>query len=218
MDNNLIKRILTSAILIGLLIFFVFNNQYTWLFSLIIVSLFCWVEFINLFKKILKKNFNLRDIYIALSFGYLSLFIICSLILYNLGFAFFILSVCIFSDIGGYIVGNIVGGKKLTKISPNKTISGSLGSLLFCLTPTLLLFLDLVHLNYSNYLILIILSLLTSVVCQVGDLTISLIKRKAKVKDTGYFLPGHGGFLDRVDGMIFALPASTILLLIINLL
>jgi len=217
MKKNLIKRILTSAILIGLLIFFVFNNQYTWLFSLIIVSLFCWLEFISLFKKILKNKYNLRDIFIALSFGYLSLFIICSLILYNLGFAIFILSVCIFSDIGGYVVGNIVGGKKLTKISPNKTISGSIGSLLFCLIPTLLFFLDLVYLNYSNFLTLIILSLLTSVVCQAGDLTISLIKRKAKVKDTGYFLPGHGGFLDRVDGIIFALPASSILLLIIYL-
>jgi len=135
-----------------------------------------------------------------------------------LGFAFFILSVCVFSDIGGYTVGNIVGGKKLTKISPNKTISGSIGSFLFCLIPTLFIFLDLINFNYSNYLTLIILSLLTSVVCQVGDLTISLIKRKAKVKDTGSFLPGHGGFLDRVDGIIFALPASTILLLIINLL
>ena len=218
MKKNLLKRILTSIILIGLLIFFVFNNQFTWLFSLIIVSLLCWVEFINLIKKILKKNINLRDIFIALAFGYLSLFIISSQILYNLGFAFFILSVCIFSDIGGYIIGNIIGGKKLSKISPNKTISGSIGSFLFCLIPTLILFLDLSYLSNTKYLTLIILSLLTSAVSQAGDLTISLIKRKAKVKDTGYFLPGHGGFLDRVDGIIFALPASTILLLIINLL
>ena len=139
------------------------------------------------------------------------------MILYNLRFAFYILSVFIFSDIGGYIIGNIVGGKKLTKISPNKTISGSIGSFLFCLIPILFIFIDLINFNYSNYLTLIILSLLTSAVCQGGDLTISLIKRKAKVKDTGQFLPGHGGFLDRVDGIIFALPASTILLLIINL-
>ena len=215
MKKNLIKRIITSAILIGLLVFFVFNNQFTWLFSLIFVSLFCWVEFINLTNRILKNNYLFRDILIILAFGYLSLFIILSQILYNIGFALFILSVCIFSDIGGYIVGNIVGGKKLTKISPNKTISGSIGSLLFSLIPTLVLFLDLTHLNYTKYLTLIILSLLTSVFCQAGDLAISLLKRKAKLKDTGSFLPGHGGFLDRVDGIIFALPVSTILLLII---
>tara|TARA_Y100000590_G_scaffold26555_1_gene29881 strand:+ start:2858 stop:3505 length:648 start_codon:yes stop_codon:yes gene_type:complete len=212
MSKNLIKRILTSAVLIGLLIFFVFNNQYTWLFSLIIVSLLCWVEFINLFKKILKKNINLRDIFIALAFGYLSLFIICSLILYNLGFAVFALSVCIFSDIGGYVIGKIIGGKKLTKISPNKTVSGSVGSFIFSLIPFLILYLGFEQFINTKFLILIIFSLLISLVSQLGDLFISLLKRKAKVKDTGYFLPGHGGLLDRVDGIIFALPFTTILL------
>ena len=210
MSKNLIKRILTSAVLIGLLIFFVFNNQYTWLFSLIIVSLLCWVEFINLFKKILKKNFNLRDIYIALSFGYLSLFIICSLILYNLGFAFFILSVCIFSDIGGYIVGNIVGGKKLTKISPNKTYSGMFGSFFLSIISANIFFTNLHYFGITGPIDIsvemFILVILISLTSQIGDLIISYFKRLSKVKNTGKIIPGHGGLLDRIDGMIFAFP------------
>ena len=214
MSKNLIKRILTSAVLIGLLIFFVFNNQYTWLFSLIIVSLFCWVEFINLFKKILKKNINLRDIFIALAFGYLSLFIICSLILYNLGFAFFILSVCIFSDIGGYIIGNIVGGKKLTKISPNKTISGSIGSFIFSLFP---LTIFITYYEKVEFISFLLFTLFLCLISQCGDLFISFFKRKAKVKDTSNILPGHGGLLDRIDGIIFVVPLSFIFLNIINL-
>ena len=116
----------------------------------------------------------------------------------------FILSICILSDIGGYIVGKSIGGKKLTKISPNKTISGSIGSFLFSLLP--LMFIDEIFVKVEFINIIWILTI--SLTCQLGDLFISYLKRLAKVKDTGSFLPGHGGILDRIDGIVFGVPAS----------
>ncbi len=126
---------------------------------------------------------------------------------YNLGpvFVIYILLICIFSDIGGYVIGKAIGGKKLTKISPNKTISGSAGSFCFSIVP-LLLFYNFDQSKYSYSFNNFLLCLEISLVCQLGDIFISYIKRKAKVKDTGNFLPGHGGLLDRIDGIIFAMP------------
>ena len=123
----------------------------------------------------------------------------------------FVLGVCIFSDVGGYIIGKSIGGKKLTKISPNKTISGSLGSFLFSLFPLgiVLIFFDTI--KYAEKYILV--CLFVSLSCQLGDLIISYFKRLAKVKDTGKILPGHGGMLDRIDGVIFAIPTTIFIIL-----
>ena len=110
---------------------------------------------------------------------------------------------CIASDIGGFIFGKIFKGPKLTKISPNKTISGSLGSFIFsCITIALIFY---YYTENTNINILII-GLITSLFCQLGDLFFSFLKRKAKIKDTGNFLPGHGGALDRVDGIFLGIP------------
>ena len=119
-------------------------------------------------------------------------------------FFLYVLSVCICSDIGGYIIGRTIGGKKLTKISPNKTISGSIGSFCFSILP-LLFFHNFVPSKYLYLTNNFLLCLEISLVCQLGDLFVSYLKRKAKVKDTGRILPGHGGMLDRVDGIIFAI-------------
>ena len=119
-------------------------------------------------------------------------------------FLIFILSVCVGSDIGGYVFGKLIGGKKLIKISPNKTISGSVGSFTFSLLP---LFLFNFQLSLKN----IFFCLIVSLSCQLGDLIISYFKRLNKIKDTGSILPGHGGLLDRLDGIIFALPTVYIL-------
>jgi phosphatidate cytidylyltransferase len=117
----------------------------------------------------------------------------------------FLISICIFSDIGGLIFGKLFKGKKLTKISPNKTISGSIGS--FVLSLFLVpIFYFLLQNEFNNPSDLIILAILVSFFCQLGDLFISFLKRKAKVKDTGNLLPGHGGVLDRIDGILFAVP------------
>jgi len=129
-------------------------------------------------------------------------------------FFLYVISICFFTDIGGYLFGKILGGKKLTKISPNKTISGTIGSFITCILP-LLIFLNLGYLDLKFSLINIIFCLLVSLISQLGDLFISYLKRKAKIKDTGKILPGHGGVLDRVDGIIFAVPFSYFLLKLI---
>jgi len=113
---------------------------------------------------------------------------------------------------GGLAVGKFFKGKKLTKISPNKTISGSIGSFIFSLFLIPLFYIELME---YNFLKLTLITLLISLITQLGDLFISYLKRKAKVKDTSDILPGHGGFLDRVDGIIFAIPIGILLFNII---
>ncbi len=147
-------------------------------------------------------------IYMFFIFGF------CAFEIYKLqgpSFFLFIVSICFSTDIGGYVFGKIIGGKKLTKISPNKTISGSLGSFLFSIIP-LIIFSNVSGFQLEISLSNMIFCLLISLVCQLGDLFISYFKRKTKIKDTGELLPGHGGILDRVDGMIFAIPFSYFLI------
>ena len=122
----------------------------------------------------------------------------------------YLFSICIFSDIGGLLFGKIFKGKKLTKISPNKTISGSIGSFMLSL-----LLVPIFYFLLNDQLIIlsdiILITIFVSLSCQLGDLFVSYLKRKAKVKDTGDILPGHGGLLDRIDGMLLAIPLGVII-------
>ena len=121
----------------------------------------------------------------------------------------FVITVCIFSDIGGFVFGKIFKGKKLTKISPNKTFAGMYGSFILTIIFTIIYC---HYLNIDNLKIYIINCLLISLVCQLGDLFVSYLKRRSNVKDTGNILPGHGGILDRIDGILFALPFGILLM------
>ena len=211
MFKELIKRIVTSIIILTLFIFCLFHSNLSWLILLVIVSFLCLFEFICLIKKIWKNNLYFFLICLV-SFIYLTFFTFISWILKIYGNEYvviFILSICIFSDIGGYIIGKSLGGKKLTKISPNKTISGSLGSFIFSLLP-LIYFQKII----ADFNIAILFCFIISFLCQLGDLFISYFKRKAKVKDTGNVLPGHGGILDRIDGIIFAVPVTSIFIIL----
>ena len=204
--NNLQKRIITSAVLIGIVLGCLSINNYTWLLLLTIVSLISLIEIFNLSKKIWKDKLILF-IFTTISFIYLLFFTVTTFrakVWLEAEGILFILSVCVLSDIGGYIIGKSIGGRKLTKISPNKTISGSIGSFLFSLLP--LIFISEKYIKVE--LITIVWILTISLTCQLGDLFISYLKRLAKVKDTGSFLPGHGGILDRIDGIVFGVPAS----------
>ena len=124
-----------------------------------------------------------------------------------------ILMICISTDIGGYTFGKIIGGKTFTKISPKKTYSGIAGSFIFSYVVATIF-----KIFFGNYLEIkmnfLLLILVISTVSQLGDLTISFLKRKANVKDTGSILPGHGGILDRIDGILFALPFGILLIFI----
>ena len=212
MTNELKKRFITASILLTIVLNCLFINKYTWLFLLIIVSILCWLEFFNLTKKIKKKLFS-KNILNTISIIFLLLFINSAYWIneyYGNEIVLFLLLVCIFSDRGGYVVGKSIGGKKLTKISPNKTISGSIGSILFSLFPLgifdiLYKVTDIEYYNLSNESYLLFTCITLSIICQIGDLVISYFKRLAKAKDTGKILPGHGGILDRIDGIIFAI-------------
>ena len=214
MISELKKRIITSIVLIGIFLFCYFIHAYFFYALIVIVSLISWIELNNIFKKIKLKK-SLKNINVFLSFIYLSFFafIVCYSYYEKISLIF-ILLVCIFSDIGGYIIGKTIGGKKLTKISPKKTISGSIGSLFFSIIP---LFILNIYDNdeYPIKIFIFLLCLLISLACQIGDLFISYFKRKAKVKDTGNILPGHGGLLDRIDGIILAVPVGIVGLIII---
>ena len=209
MKKELKKRIITSILLFLLVIFCVFINWPIYILFIIIVSGIALSEIGNLIWLVEKFASTKNWIpFRLISFFYIFfMFLPMAGSFYALGqvFIIYILLICIFSDIGGYIIGKTIGGKKLTKISPKKTISGSIGSFCFSIVPLLLFYnFDQSEYSYSfnNYLLCLEISL----VCQLGDIFISYIKRKAKVKNTGNFLPGHGGLLDRIDGIIFVIP------------
>ncbi len=210
--SNLSKRFATSVLLL-LILYFAIINQIVLSILLIIVSFFVLVELFNLNRKIFNKKNILFVIVYLISIIYLSLFFtqIYFFIVFDLNnklLFLYLLLVCIATDLGGYICGKIFQGRKLTKISPNKTYSGLIGSYLFSLTVFIFFYF------YFNFALnFIILTLIVSTISQLGDLFISSLKRMAKVKDTGKVLPGHGGILDRIDGIIFALPIGINLLI-----
>ena len=218
MTKELKKRIFTSIVLLTIVLNCLYINNHSWLILLLVVSFLCCIEFFNIIKKI-RINSNLKGILNISCIALLLLFMHSAYTIKTTGGSktiLFLLLVCIFSDIGGYFIGKMIGGKKLTKISPNKTISGSIGSFLFSLFPLgiFIILYEITKLDYFNLSStpyyensIIILCLLLSLICQMGDLFISYFKRMAKVKDTGKILPGHGGILDRIDGIIFAIPA-----------
>ena len=206
--SNLNKRILTSIPLLILLTCTIYNNIIL-VFSLYVISAILIYEFLNILKNIFKRNKKNLFIFLNLFILYICLF--ASQIYFFLSSEFdnkqnvflFILSICIFTDIGGYIFGKIFKGKKLTSISPNKTYAGMIGSFI-CSLIICMLFIIYFHFSIN----LIIFTFLISLVSQSGDLFVSYLKRKANIKDTGKFLPGHGGLLDRLDGIIFAVPVG----------
>ena len=130
------------------------------------------------------------------------------------------MTICIFTDLGGYIFGKIFKGPKLSKISPNKTQSGMIGGFVLSLISSSIFVLQYTYDIYvdknliENDLKFVILILLISGMSQVGDLIISYFKRSSKIKNTGNIIPGHGGLLDRIDGMIFVFPFVYLITLI----
>ena len=227
MTKELQKRIITSAILLSLLIIINFSKLFG--VGIFIAILFICIEFSEILSKLVGPGLVKHNRYssyperLNLKYLFLQILAIFYVLIIFGGSSFeihgrtgspvvflFVISICFFSDIGGYVIGRTIGGKKLTKISPNKTVSGSIGSFLFSILP-LLLFYNFDQYEYSFSINNILFCLLISLVCQLGDLFISYLKRKAKIKDTGFILPGHGGLLDRVDGIIFAVPFAYLL-------
>ena len=214
--SELNKRLITSFFL-TITILVSFSNIIFLYVIIFLINVLVIDEFFKMIKKIHIKKISkfLTMIIILIYMLYFSLVVVYFI---NQSFelnkfkVLFLLMICISSDIGGYTFGKIIGGKKLTKISPKKTYSGLVGSLVLSVIFGYLFYIsstDLILINLNIFLFIILISILS----QAGDLLISYFKRKAKVKDTGSFLPGHGGVLDRIDGILLALPIG---ILIIN--
>ena len=219
-SKELQKRILSSIILIPISIFFIFQESMFFIFFLSLVFLATVYEWLKMSKNINTKMLGIICLLFSFYFSYL--------LRTENGFEFFlfVILISILTDIGGYIFGKTFKGPKLTKISPKKTYAGLLGSFVLSII-AVLVYVKYINLGQAAYteikylllennlenlnLYFLILILFISLISQIGDLVISYFKRSAKVKDTGNLLPGHGGLLDRVDGIIFAMPASYML-------
>ena len=209
MNKELGQRFLSSLILITIVTIIVMEGGI--IFNLFLV--FCFFltifEWHNMSKKFI---YHIPGIFFLI-LSYFSIYYLTNKLNDNYSYFLFILLICISTDLGGYIVGKIIKGPKLSKISPKKTYSGTLGSFLFAIIFAYF------YLENSIYVSLEILIFVISIsaVSQIGDLVISYFKRASKIKDTGKLIPGHGGILDRIDGMIFAFPFALIILLTYNI-
>ena len=216
MIKELNLRIFTSVALI-ILLALMLKYSVVLISTLLLIFVVSWLEFNNILENIYKKNTNMFFKNLSKFFIFIYLLFFMKVIVdeflqnhpnisWNL---IFIISICILSDIGGFIFGKFFKGKKLTKISPNKTYSGMIGSfilsIIFCVIYSYTI-------SFVDFKTIFLLTILISFICQIGDLFISFLKRKAKIKDTGDILPGHGGVLDRIDGILFALPSGIILI------
>ena len=209
MNQELIKRILSSIVLIPVALFFVIKGSF--LFIFFISTCFCIIlyEWHMMRKK--KSYYFLGFLFLIFSF----------VTIYELRFANYIIGndymwiliiliVCVSTDVGGYIFGKIFKGPKLTKLSPNKTYAGMFGGYILSL---ITLFFSFQYFKLELSIEWLFFTLLISSVSQLGDIIISYFKRLSKIKDTGKIIPGHGGLLDRVDGMIFAFPFAYIIII-----
>ena len=222
-NTELKKRILSSLFLIPITIFFIFQNNFFFIFFLSIIFLVSSYEWIKMNKKDLIKIVGIYYLFFAFSMAY---FLRDK---FSLGIFILILIICIFTDLGGYILGKIFKGPKLIKISPKKTYSGSLGGFVLSII-SVIIYIKYTTIGKATYFNLLILTnnnlvidkmfflfiLFISLVSQIGDLIISYFKRLEKVKNTGKLLPGHGGLLDRIDGIIFAIPISYLLIIFLK--
>ena len=203
MTQELFKRFVSSIFLIPLSLFFIFKGATAFILFLTVLFFISSSEWINMNKKLSYKVFGIN--FLILSF-------IATHLLRNEDLEVFlsIIIICVSTDLGGYIFGKIFKGPKLTKISPNKTYSGMIGGYLLSIIILNKFYTDSYFFQNSiqvgsNFLLFI---LSVSTISQIGDIIISYFKRIAKIKNTGKLIPGHGGLLDRIDGMIFSFPFS----------
>ena len=209
MNKELRQRFLSSLVLISIVGIIVIAGGV--IFNLFL--LFCFFltifEWHNMSKKFI---YHVPGIFF-LSLSYFSIYYLTNQLNDNFSYFLFILLICISTDIGGYIVGTIIKGPKLSKLSPKKTYSGSLGSFLFSIVFAYFYLDNSIYVSLEIFIFVITISAIS----QIGDLVISYFKRASKIKDTGKLIPGHGGILDRIDGMIFAFPFALIILLTYNI-
>lgn len=212
MKSELSKRLMSSMVLIPVVFYCIMSGSYYFNFLIITSFLISVFEWNSMNKRKLYSTIGLIFLFIS----YLTIFLIRN----NFGeqslyFFLVITLTCVSTDLGGYIFGKIFGGPKLTKLSPKKTYSGMIGAFVFSIVVLILFnkynFISDYYSNKTNINFIFVILIISSV-SQIGDIIVSYFKRKAKIKHTGRIIPGHGGLLDRTDGMIFAFPISYLLL------
>ena len=203
MSQEITKRILSSIIILAIALFFIIKGSFFYIFFL---SVFFFITSFEWYKMTKNKNYFLLGL-IFLILSFLLAFLLRNIFLNDF---ILVILICISTDIGGFVFGKLFKGPKLTKISPNKTYSGMIGSFFLSIISALL-YTNYYDLVYWTDNVLLIFVILISSISQIGDLTVSYFKRKSKIKNTGKILPGHGGLLDRIDGMLFAIPFAFIL-------
>jgi phosphatidate cytidylyltransferase len=208
MNKEFIKRIISSIFLIPISLFFIIKGSYMFNIFLLICFLISAFEWHTMSKRNLHNIFGL----FFLSFSFFTIFKLRNDFSADYTYVLFVLLICVSTDIGGYIFGRTLKGPKLTQISPKKTYAGVVGGyLLPMITVNFLLdnpfFYEDIELTFMTFIFVFGISTIS----QLGDITISYFKRLSNVKDTGKIIPGHGGLLDRIDGMIFAFPFSYII-------
>ena len=215
MKSELLKRTISSIFLISILFLSAFIYDYIFLSILFIITILSWIEWIKIIEKIkFRKVYRIVNIIIFLVYLLIAFIICFNVFIIDKYFFMTILMICVFSDVGGYVFGKTFGGKKLTKISPKKTVSGSIGSFILSYVGFFVIYFYFNNLLFIRLEIeaLVFIPFFISSICQLGDLFVSYFKRKAKIKNTGNIIPGHGGLLDRIDGTIFALPIGFIII------
>ena len=216
MNQEIIKRILSSIIIISIALFFILKGSFFFIFFM---SVFFLVIAYEWHRMCWKKNYLLPG-FIFLSFSTYSAYLLKGTTSKDEFYFLMVILTCVSTDIGGYIFGKIFKGPKLIKISPNKTYAGMFGGFFLSIISVNFFFNYAYELNLEYKLKdftqeVFILVLLISSLSQIGDLVVSYFKRKSKIKNTGKIIPGHGGLLDRVDGLIFAIPFAYLLFKII---
>jgi len=213
-DNELQKRILSSIVLIPISIICIVQGSVFFTLFLSISFFVTSYEWLKMSKNFSKKIFGIIFLFFSFYMAYL--------LRAEQGYKIFILVILIsiLTDIGGFIFGKIFKGPKLTKISPKKTYSGVIGSFILSIGGSLIFieyfvglknYIFISHLSFEPFginlnLFILFFIFISSLISQLGDLIVSYFKRIAKIKDTGKILPGHGGLLDRIDGIIFTVP------------
>ena len=203
MKNEAFLRVLSAIILIPIAFFFIIKGSFFFIFFL---SICFFITSFEWYKMTKNKNYFIYG-FSFLIFSFLSAFLLRNI---SLNDFILVILICVSSDVGGFVFGKIFKGTKLTKISPNKTYSGMVGSY-FLSVISVLFYTNFYGLIFWNDNLLLIIVILISSVSQIGDLIVSYFKRISKIKHTGKLLPGHGGLLDRIDGMIFTIPFAYIL-------
>ena len=216
MNNEFLKRILSSIVLIPITLFFIAKG--TFFFNCFL--LICLLATIYEWRVLTRNRFHKISGYLFILISYYFVYLLRNDFDGKYTLFFLILLICVSTDLGGYIFGKIFKGPKLIKISPNKTYAGMIGAFVLSIISTS------IYLNYYEFFIIkkaeilsfydFIFVILISSVSQLGDIIISYFKRKSKIKNTGKIIPGHGGILDRIDGMIFVFPSTCLILNLIN--